>query len=268
MGFVAKGFVALVLWSACAMASEASCHTICGSDLIIDNFSDWSNPNHTNGHGSYASGKILPLSQIQAQLTHWCSDDWTMAKISAAQNTLSFTPKARSYFYETFPCRQANIQGFSALSFTVQGPAGGSIILEMQTRPYCSASSYGIPYHSYSSHYHTVTDLSGSVQTIVVPLGAFSGANTDAITGFVWSHFSKQDINWSLSNIKLVCGGEAGSSTSASSPATRTATATTAPYPGTADHLAKSKKSTLTNVHRPDLGQMIADNSGDYLKRL
>ncbi|KAK7951098.1 carbohydrate esterase family 4 protein [Apiospora aurea] len=125
-------------------------------------------------------------------------DQRSMTSISVVDGSLTFTPKADSYFYETFPCTQAKNDGYNAVSFSVVGPAGGAASLEIQTKPSCSASAY-------SSSYFTVSGLTGSKQTVTVPLSSFSGAKTNAITGLVWSSFSKTGVKWALDDVQFVC---------------------------------------------------------------
>ncbi|KAK8055226.1 hypothetical protein PG993_000453 [Apiospora rasikravindrae] len=121
-----------------------------------------------------------------------------MSSISVVDGSLAFTPKANSYFYETFACTQAKNDGYNAVSFSVVGPAGGSASLEIQTKSSCSASAY-------SSSYFTVSGLTGSKQTVTVPLSSFAGAKTNAITGLVWSSFSKTGVKWVLDDVQFVC---------------------------------------------------------------
>ncbi|KAF2748604.1 carbohydrate esterase family 4 protein [Sporormia fimetaria CBS 119925] len=158
----------------------------CSGPLKIDDFSRWSS--NTNS------------------LNSWTSDDGSMTSISASGGILSFTPKASSYFYENIPCQAASSDGYNSLQFTVKGPAGGSITLEIQTKSSCSASTY-------TSHWYGVTGLTGSTQTVTIPLSSFAGANANAITAFVWSGFSGT-AGWQMSNVQLGCGSTSPSSTS------------------------------------------------------
>lgn len=121
-----------------------------------------------------------------------------MTSISVVDSSLAFTPKANSYFYETFTCTQAMNEGYNAVSFSVIGPAGGAASLEIQTKSSCSASAY-------SSSYFTFRGLTGSKQTVTVPLSSFAGAKTNAITGLVWSSFSKTGVKWVLDDVQFVC---------------------------------------------------------------
>ncbi|KAK8050336.1 hypothetical protein PG994_012066 [Apiospora phragmitis] len=153
-------------------------NAICSSNLLIDNFSTWSMNSNTVGS--------------------WTSDDGSMASIAVVDGSLAFTPKVNSYFYETFSCTQAKNDDYNAVSFSVIGPAGGAASLEIQTKSSCSASAY-------SSSYLTVNGLTGSKQTVTVPLSSFAGAKTNAITGLVWSSFSKPGVKWVLDDIQFVC---------------------------------------------------------------
>jgi len=124
---------------------------------------------------------------------------------------LSFQPKSggTSYFYETFSCQAASTNGYNSIQFTVKGPAGGSVTLEIQAQTSCSATSY-------TSYYTSVSGLTGNTQTITVPLSQFSGANANAITGFVWSGFSST-ATWQFSNVQFGCGAATGPSSASSS---------------------------------------------------
>ena len=128
-----------------------------------------------------------------------------MSSISASGGILSFKPKSGAYFYESFACQQASSNGYNSVSFSVKGPAKGSLTLEIQTKASCSATSY-------TSKYVSVTGLTGSTQTVTIPLSQFSGANANAITSFVWSGFSSNTATWQLSNIAFGCGSSSGAS--------------------------------------------------------
>lgn len=125
-----------------------------------------------------------------------------MASISANNGVLSFKPKSGgdSYFYETFACQAASTNGYDSIQFTIKGPAGGSASLEIQTQTACGASGY-------QSFYAPITGLTGNSQVITVPLKSFSGANANAVTGFVWSGFSSSNNAWEMSKIQFGCGG-------------------------------------------------------------
>ncbi|KAJ4351668.1 uncharacterized protein N0V89_007011 [Didymosphaeria variabile] len=192
---------------AAAFATEVS--AACSSALTIDNFSKYSS--NTNSLGE------------------WTSDDSSMKAISAASGVLSFTPKANAYFYETFQCQAASGNGYNSVQFTIKGPKGGSLNLELQSKTSCSATAY-------KSAYTSVTGLTGNTQTITLPLSQFSGANADAISGLVWYGFSSNTA-WQLSNVQFGCAG-----TSAS--ASKDAVSSTAS--GSRTTLQTSTRTTLT----------------------
>jgi peptidoglycan/xylan/chitin deacetylase (PgdA/CDA1 family) len=131
-----------------------------------------------------------------------------MTPAKAANGKLSVVPNANSYFYETFTCQAASSNGYDAISFLVKGPAGASLTLEIQTKSACSADAY-------QSYFYTVSGLTGTTQTINVPLSAFTGANTNAVTSFVWSGFSSLSVTWEFGKIQFACS--AGTSSSSSS---------------------------------------------------
>lgn len=135
------------------------------------------------------------------------ADDGTMASATAANNKLTFKPNVDAYFYETFECQAASTNGYSSISFPAKGPAGGSFTLEIQTQTACSASSY-------TSYYYTVSGLTGSTQTINIPLTSFTGANANAVTGFVWSDFSSTTATWEIGTIQFGCSAASGSTSS------------------------------------------------------
>ncbi|KAF2201015.1 glycosyl hydrolase [Delitschia confertaspora ATCC 74209] len=176
----------------------------CNAALKIDDFSKWSS--NTNS------------------LNSWVSDDGTMSTISASAGTLSFKPAAGSYFYETFACQAATTNGYSSVQFGIKGPAGGSLVLEIQTQASCSATTY-------TSYFYTVSGLTGAAQTITVPLSSFSGANGNAVTAFVWSSFSSTATTWQLSNVQFGCGG--ATSPTSSKPASTLSTSKPASTPVT-----------------------------------
>ncbi|KAF1995543.1 carbohydrate esterase family 4 protein [Amniculicola lignicola CBS 123094] len=157
----------------------------CSSALKIDDFSRWSsNANSLNA---------------------WTSDDSSMTSISVTGGVLSFKPNADSYFYETFACQAASSNGYNSIQFTITGAASASLTLEIQTKASCSAASF-------TSYYHTVSGLTAASQTVTIPLSSFTGANTNAVTAFVWWGFSNTNATWKLSNIQFGCSGAASTS--------------------------------------------------------
>ena len=126
-----------------------------------------------------------------------------MSSIAASAGQVVFVPKdATSYFYESFPCIPAQSSGYSGLQFSVQGPQGSSFALELQTAASCDAAD------NWKSSYNIVDSLTGSRQTVTVPLIGFDNEpNYDAVTGLVWSVFSKTNAQWTVGNITLICDG-------------------------------------------------------------
>ncbi|KAK7516480.1 hypothetical protein IWZ03DRAFT_311492 [Phyllosticta citriasiana] len=164
----------------------------CSSPLLIDDFSNWSSNNNA--------------------LKSWTSaDDGTMSKISAANKKLTFQPKSDSYFYETFACQTAAQNGYDSLSFSIKGPSGGYLTLELQSMTACGASG------QYQSFFYTVSGLTGQTQTVTVPWSKFGGGNPSAITAFSWSAFSSTSAIWELGQIQFGCSGKAPVSSTSSS---------------------------------------------------
>ncbi|CUS09219.1 unnamed protein product, partial [Tuber aestivum] len=193
---------------------------VCTTNLIIDNYAQYSS--HLNSLGS------------------WTSDDGSMTSLTAstANKKLSFTPKAdgSSYFYTTFSnCVSATADRYNAITFPFKGPAGASFTLELQTASSCSGS--------YTSYYHDVTGLTGSTQTITVPLSSFPGANLGVIVAWAWSGFSTAG-SWELGQTSFVCPG-GSSSVPVSSTTSTTSTSSTAP-PSSTSSSSSTKPTTST----------------------
>jgi hypothetical protein len=135
-----------------------------------------------------------------------------MSSISAQQGGVTFTPKSDgSYFYESFHCQQAVTDGYGGMQFTLQGPTGGSVGLELQTTASCNDTA------NYTSSYNVISGLTGSRQTITLPFTGFdNNPNYDSIIGFSWAEFSPTaSSGWSIGNITLVCGSVAVPTTTA-----------------------------------------------------
>lgn len=145
-----------------------------------------------------------------------------MSAIAASAPQVQFVPKdGNSYFYESFSCQQAVTNGYGGIQFTIQGPAGGSVALELQSVSNCSSGSTT----NYTSSYNIVDKLSGQLQTVTLPLVGFdNNPNYDAIIGLVWSSFSQTGVQWSIGNISFVCG-------TVSVPPTTTSTSMLPPHP-------------------------------------
>lgn len=159
----------------------------CAGNLLVDDF--------TNFRASLNS------------LGQYLSDDKSMSYISAVPDKLTFTPKPDSYYYTNFDCINVTNTAYTAIQFTIKGPAGGSATLELQTSPGgCGAAAY-------QSHIVSITGLSGSTQLKTFSLSEFAGAKLSAVKALVWADFTgTSGAAWELGRIELVCPNAAVSS--------------------------------------------------------
>ncbi|KAK7956987.1 uncharacterized protein PG986_006209 [Apiospora aurea] len=187
--------VGLIISSTCLLGSAVAALTpikrqgqACTAALVIDDFSHW-NENLNSLEGA-------------------TSDDGTMNATSVDGGVLTFTPSetVESYIYEQFGCTTALSQGYDTISFDIKGPEAASVSLEIQTQPNCDPGTT-----EYNSTYFTIDGLSGTLETIQVPLSSWPDANLDGVVGFLWYGFSKgltgTDSVWQLDNVQLLCGG-------------------------------------------------------------
>ncbi|KAK3687245.1 glycoside hydrolase/deacetylase [Podospora appendiculata] len=203
------------------LLAAAKVSAVCTSNLMIDNFVKW-----TTGTNN---------------LDWQNGDDGSMTAIAASNGQVVFIPSNtnQSYFYESFPCQQAQSNGYGGLRFTIQGPAGASTGLELQTTANCNVTS------GRNSSYTIISGLTGQLQTVTLPLSGFDGTpNYDSIIGLAWSEFSVSDTQWSIGNITLVCGDVSGSLP----PVSVTTGVTTLPIPTTATTTAKPTSTRLTTI--------------------
>ncbi len=134
-----------------------------------------------------------------------------MSGIAASAGQVVFIPKdGDSYFYEALGCQQPVTNGYGGIQFTVQGPAGGSFALDLQTTASCANGT-----DTRKSSYNIVSDLTGRLQTITMPLIGFDNdPNYDSIVALVWSSFSVSNVQWSIGSISFVCGDVSAGQTS------------------------------------------------------
>ncbi|KAI5923577.1 hypothetical protein F4810DRAFT_199635 [Camillea tinctor] len=158
----------------------------CAQNLLVDDFSSWvEGVNVLNGA---------------------TSDDATMNVTNTNGGVLTFTPNNIdvSYIYEQFECLNAATQDYSSLSFSIKGPEAASVSLELQTKEDCADEEY-------QSFYYTVDGLSGSLETVDIPLSNWVDANLDAVVGVVWYGFSAgvsgTDNEWQLDDVQFICAG-------------------------------------------------------------
>ncbi|TGJ86728.1 hypothetical protein E0Z10_g2076, partial [Xylaria hypoxylon] len=160
----------------------------CEAHLLIDDFSTWLDGENT----------VMGAT----------SDDATLNATSIDSGILAFTPSSQSvsYIYEQFTCVDADALGYDSISFTIKGPQAASVSLELQTQADCSATEY-------KSYYYTIDGLSGSLQTVNIPLSNWANATLKGVVGFVWYGFSAGrtglDLVWQLDNFQLLCSGVA-----------------------------------------------------------
>ncbi|GAW20745.1 hypothetical protein ANO14919_102560 [Xylariales sp. No.14919] len=156
----------------------------CEAHLLIDDFSTWLNGENT--------------------LKGATSDDATLNSTNTDGGILTFTPTNQddSYIYEQFECVDTEELGYDSISFTIKGPQAASVSLELQTQTDCEATEY-------QSYYYTVDGLTGSLQTINIPLSNWANASLEGVVGFVWYGFSAgrtgTDNEWQLDNFQLLC---------------------------------------------------------------
>ncbi|KAI1452744.1 carbohydrate esterase family 4 protein [Annulohypoxylon moriforme] len=156
----------------------------CNAHLLVDDFTQWE-----TGENSLAGAT---------------SDDQTMNSTSIDGGILTFTPNNIdvSYIYEQFTCLDGTAQGYDSLSFNIKGPEAASVSIELQTVTDCASEEY-------QSFYYTLDGLSGSLQTINIPLNSWVDANLDGIVGVLWYGFSAgltgTDNEWQLDNVQFLC---------------------------------------------------------------
>lgn len=127
-----------------------------------------------------------------------------MNSTSTDGGILTFTPNNIdvSYIYEQFACLDSTAQNYDSLSFNIKGPEAASVSIELQTVTDCSSEEY-------QSFYYTLDGLSGSLQTINIPLNSWVDANLNGIVGVLWYGFSAgltgTDNEWQLDNVQFLC---------------------------------------------------------------
>ncbi|KAI0889529.1 uncharacterized protein GGS22DRAFT_871 [Annulohypoxylon maeteangense] len=169
--------------SAPAPAPPAPVET-CSAHLMVDDFTQWE------------TGENL--------LAGATSDDQTMNSTSTDGGILTFTPNNIdvSYIYEQFACLDSTAEGYDSLSFNIKGPEAASVSIELQTVSDCASEEY-------QSFYYTLDGLSGSLQTINIPLNSWPDANLNGVVGVLWYGFSAgltgTDNEWQLDNVQFLC---------------------------------------------------------------
>ncbi|OTB14073.1 carbohydrate esterase family 4 protein [Daldinia sp. EC12] len=156
----------------------------CTAHLLVDDFSQWE-----NGENSLKGAT---------------SDDQTMNATSTDGGILTFTPNNIdvSYIYEQFDCLDTIARKYDSVSFIIKGPEAASVSIELQTVTECSETEY-------QSYYYTLDGLSGSLQTINIPLNSWEGASLEGVVGILWYGFSAgltgTDNEWQLDNVQFLC---------------------------------------------------------------
>ncbi|KAF6809574.1 polysaccharide deacetylase [Colletotrichum sojae] len=186
----------------------------CTSDLLVDDLSNSFTTNRNN-------------------LGSWTSDDGSMASMSASGGILSFTPKAGAYYYETIPCRSLNADSYTHLVLDIKAPASGAAFtVQLTTAASCPATTG-------TKTSFRVTGLTGSSQTVRIPLSSFGGANLGAVVSVVIESFSSTQ-QWQLDKVLFACGNPTVSTIAAAptqATSSRASTSTTVSNPGTCSPL-------------------------------
>jgi hypothetical protein len=125
-----------------------------------------------------------------------------MVSIAASAGQVVFVPRnSNSYFYESVPCTAARADNYGGLQFSVQGPAGGQLSVELQTSSDCNNRE------TWRSHFAIISNLNGRRQLVSLPWSSFdNNPNLDVVTGIVWAGFSSFNQQWSVGNVTLICG--------------------------------------------------------------
>lgn len=130
-----------------------------------------------------------------------------MASISASDGILSFTPKSGAYFYETFPCQALQTNSYTHVQLEIKAPvSGAAFTAQLKWASSCSATTN-------TKTSFQVTSLTGSWQTVRIPLSSFAGANLDAALSIVIGSFSSTQ-QWQLDKILFVCAQGSTTATS------------------------------------------------------
>ena len=189
----------------------SSVNAACSSNLVVDDFTKWTaGTNNLDWLNGGVSAFTL-ISDVSLHADRLPVDDGSMNGIAASNGQVVFIPKdGDSYFYEALGCQQPVTNGYGGIQFTVQGPAGGSFAVELQTTASCANDT-----STRKSSYNIVSDLTGRQQTITIPLLGFDNEpNYDAIVALVWSSFSASNVQWSIGSISFVCGDVSAGQTS------------------------------------------------------
>lgn len=199
-----------------AAYSAVAAAAVCTSDLLVDDLSN-------------------SFSTSRNNLGSWTSDDASMASISASGGILSFTPKSGAYYYETFPCQALQTDLYTHVQLEIKAPASGAAFTaQLKWASSCSATT------STKTSYR-VTSLTGSWQTVRIPLSSFTGANLNAALSLTIESFSSTQ-QWQLDKVSFVCGQR---------PTTTTLTSTT---------LTTSKSSTTTQPTSTSCSALLVDD--------
>ncbi|KAI0444284.1 hypothetical protein F4803DRAFT_261377 [Xylaria telfairii] len=199
----------------------------CTAHLMIDDFSTWLQGKNT------VDGDT--------------SDDATFNSTNTDNGLLTFVPSQKdlAYLYEQFECVDTATLGYDSVAFSIKGPRAASVSLELQTKDNCSAAEY-------QSHYYTVDGLSGSLETIVVPLSSWTGANINGTVGLVWFGFSAgvtgTDDEWQLDNFQLLCAGIAPPGNPTPTTSVPTSTPTVTPSPTSTPTVTPSPTNSVTTI--------------------
>ncbi|KAI0999586.1 hypothetical protein K3495_g8611 [Podosphaera aphanis] len=155
---------------------------ICTSNLLIDNY-------------DYRTEDIHSA-------TPYTFDDETTSdfKLIDTEHKVTFKPKdENSYVFTDFNCLDASNEGYNALSLSIKAPSNGATItIELQTSSSCSTSQF-------TRYYTNLTNLNGNMQTYIVPLDVFTGANLNAVQSIVYKDFTPGE--WEIGASHFSCMG-------------------------------------------------------------
>ncbi len=173
----------------------------------------------------------------------------------------TFNPTDASGLIYHYFCVTPQTSGYGSVQYSVTGPGGSSLTLQLQVASSCNANIF-------QTLNYTVSNLNGSMQNITVPL---SSLGSQSITRIAWTGFTSNQ-QWVMSGIYLTCGalGPSSNAPPVSTPASlssppsssaKVSSSSSAKSSSTLKTVVPSTSSSSSSVQATSTAKIVASSS-------
>jgi len=120
------------------------------------------------------------------------SDDGTMTSLAVANNRLTLTPKADSYFYSSFGCLSA-ANKYGGISLRIKAAAGTTFTVQMQSSATCSSGAFN-GFDKTTAQLGWTFD--GTEKLYSIPFSTYAGLDLTKLVSILFISFNNKPVTF------------------------------------------------------------------------